>query len=236
MLGYGIGIQYFGSKGGISDIADGGLSGASALLDGREGAAFDFTDMSCRIIDTVTPANDFDGDANDVLSGSTLSPSSTGIFVTAGNNIGINTTAFPFSASQGTVFVEFVGRATGSSVAYHIVSLSNGTLNEWVALRALNSNPEFLVFDSGNYKTLDAGTWIASGVNKIAAAWASNDAAVSYNGAAVVTNSTVGTPAATTLWIGRSFNASEYYEGNIVRLLYLPVRTINSELQAMAAA
>lgn len=56
MLGLGLGLTNFGTRGGVSDVPD-ALSGASSLLDGEDGLAIDFSDQSIAIRDTTTPAN-----------------------------------------------------------------------------------------------------------------------------------------------------------------------------------
>lgn len=56
MLGLGLGLTNFGTRGGVSDVPD-ALSGASSMLDGEDGLAIDFSDQSIAIRDTTTPAN-----------------------------------------------------------------------------------------------------------------------------------------------------------------------------------
>jgi hypothetical protein len=233
-IGLGLPLTAFGTKGGVADSPDTG-SGASILLGNEaQGLAIDFTDLSMVIKDTGTPANAFSGDPNDKLSGPTLTSSATGFTVAASEDISIATSAFPFSATAGTLFAEFIGKsATGGP--FHIASLSNGTFQEWISLRVLGTNPEALVFDSGNFVTVDAGTWVSSGVNKFAIAWASGDSAASYNGGTVATSATSGLPSPTSLGIGRSFNLAENYQGSIVRVMYVPRRYSNAELQALTS-
>jgi hypothetical protein len=152
----------------------------------------------------------------------------------AADNLSLSTGAFPLSATVGTLFGEVVGRAaTGSGKTFNIVSLTNGTINEWVNLRGFNSNPEALVFDSGNYQTIDAGTWVSTGTNRLGVVWAASDAAASYNGASAVTNASVGTPSPTSLSIGTEQVASSQYNGIIRKILYLPRRMSNAELQTI---
>lgn len=67
MLGLGLALTNFGSKGGIADVADGGSLAALLLANETQGLAIDFTDLSMRIKDTGTPANSFAGDPNTKL-------------------------------------------------------------------------------------------------------------------------------------------------------------------------
>lgn len=74
MLGFGVGISHCGIRGGVSDAPDFSGSAAKALLAGEsQGLAFDFTDSSAYIIDTGTPANNYDS-TGIVSSGSLVGP------------------------------------------------------------------------------------------------------------------------------------------------------------------
>ena len=160
-----------------------------------------------------------------------------GSMVTRGaDNISLATSAFALSATAGSLLA--MGAAVdGSSAATsrYLCGLTDGTTNEFIALRSLNNNPEFVILDSGNNKTLDAGTWSSVAASKFAGAWAANDGAASYNGAAAVTNATVGTPAPTSLQIGRASPTADYYNGYIQKVVYLPRRMSNAELAGATA-
>ena len=72
MLGLGLGLTNFGTRGGVSDVPD-ALSGASSLLDGEDGLAIDFSDQSIAIRDTTTPANNI-ASAGTVRNGALVGP------------------------------------------------------------------------------------------------------------------------------------------------------------------
>ena len=72
MLGLGLGLTNFGTRGGVSDVPD-ALSGASSLLKGEDGLAIAFEDQSIAIRDTATPANNI-ASAGTVRNGALVGP------------------------------------------------------------------------------------------------------------------------------------------------------------------
>lgn len=143
MLGIGLALTSFGTKGGISDAADGGvLSGAAALLDGYDdGFAVDFRNLTMVVKDTTTPANNFNGDPNDGLTypspPTLMLRDKTGAWVSgtamrphhdaAGNPLG-----FPIQEERTNVFLNSRSPATQSiavtAQAYTLSFYGTGTI------------------------------------------------------------------------------------------------------------
>lgn len=74
----------------------------------------------------------------------------------------------------------------------------------------------------------------ALGIQKIALGFASNDAALSYQGASVLTDNTVVVPVVTSLAIGSLAGSSNYLNGHIARLRYFNKRLPNATLQKLS--
>ncbi len=74
MLGFGLGLTHFGTRGGVSDTPDSSVSGAALMLASEpEGFAIDFSDASICIKDLTTPANSFASQGT-VLNGALVGP------------------------------------------------------------------------------------------------------------------------------------------------------------------
>lgn len=68
-----------------------------------------------------------------------------------------------------------------------------------------------------------------------AVAYATNDVAVSFNGSAVATDTTVTLPAVTTLDISNVSGTGQAFSGYIRKLSYYNVRLTNAQLQALTS-
>ena len=155
MLGLGLGLTNFGTRGGVSDVPD-ALSGASSLLKGEDGLAIAFEDQSIAIRDTATPANNI-ASAGTVRNGALVGPGakitytspspklcrkSDGTYGYRAQNLYLNSEApanqsitvvsgLPYIiAVTGTVSITLSGAATGTVTAGNPITFtaSSGTL------------------------------------------------------------------------------------------------------------
>lgn len=137
-----------------------------------------------------------------------------------------------FSATAGTVVV--AGRASGgqdAALAQVTYGIDDGTNNERFNLTRVATS------DGGNFRAVDGGvlqcdltaTVSNSTVFKAASAWAANDFAHSFNGAAVQTDGAGTLPTVTTLQIGGTAGASQM-NGHILTFDYWPERKPDAEL------
>lgn len=144
----------------------------------------------------------------------------------------IRTLGAEFSATAGTVVVQ--GRASGgqdASVGQAVWSFDDGTLNERICFTRSPAT------DTGNYIVTDGGvaqavlpnTFVNLTTFKAGAAWAANDAAVTFNGNAIQTDATVTLPTVTTLNLG-GMALSTQMNGHIRRFDYWPSRLPNTYL------
>lgn len=113
-LGIGIGVPYGGQV----------ITGAAQLLEGEtDGVAFDFTDMSAAVYDTSTPANNFIGNPNDLLTYS--SPSTKYIRNSAGIYVPGTTLRTEYDASGNPLGI-LVEEARTNNAVYNTV-MDNAT-------------------------------------------------------------------------------------------------------------
>ena len=145
----------------------------------------------------------------------------------------IRTLSTEFSATAGTVVI--AGRASGgqdASSGQAAWSFDNGTLDERFCFTRspASDTGNYLVVDGGVAQVLLGHTFANSTAFKVAAAWAANDAAVSFNGDAVETDATVTMPTVTTLNVGGLVLSSQM-NGHILRFDYYPTRRDNTYLQ-----
>lgn len=142
-----------------------------------------------------------------------------------------------FSATAGSVVV--VGRASAgqdASVLQDVWEINDTTAaNRLLFFRPNASDAaRFNVFvASAGQGPLDA-VFVNSANYKAAMAWASNDLALSFNGAAVVTDSAASLPTVTQLQLGNTLGAGQA-NGHIRAFDYYPTRLANSVLQQLSA-
>ncbi len=152
MLGLGLGLTNFGTRGGVSDVPD-ALSGASSLLKGEDGLAIAFEDQSIAIRDTATPANNI-ASAGTVRNGALVGPGakitytspspklcrkSDGTYGYRAQNLYLNSEApanqsitvvsgLPYIiAVTGTVSITLSGAATGTVTAGNPITFTAAT-------------------------------------------------------------------------------------------------------------
>ncbi len=149
----------------------------------------------------------------------------------------IRTLGSEFSATAGTVAV--IGRASGGQDAaagqntYSFDDLTGN--NRFNITRPVGSNVARFVVTSAaaNQAVLDA-TWVNSTAFKHAAAWAANDFAASFNGAAVLTDAAGSLPTVTTLGLGVLGSGLTAANGHIRRFDYYPERKPNGFLVSVS--
>lgn len=164
-------------------------------------------------------------------------PTTSAAVTRAADNISLATSLFPFSATAGTLFVRasLVGAVTNNRGA---ASISDNTSNNQFDLRFGGvAAPLSVVTAAGASRLL--ALWNTAGAavdvaSKVALAYASADYAAVNNGTAVTTSSTAGAlPSVTTLRVGAIDGGGNQFGGHISQLMYLPIRTANSNLQAL---
>ncbi len=141
--------------------------------------------------------------------------------------------SFPYSATTGTLFAEFVRESEVSTI--QPVSISDNTSSELIRIEVGSGGTmNFYVVDGGAFQTLSGtANAITSGVvAKGAGAYAANDFAWSLNAGTVVTDASGTLPTVDRLRIGRTQSA---VSGMIYirKIMYLPRRMSNAELQTV---
>jgi hypothetical protein len=153
----------------------------------------------------------------------------------AADQVSILTSAFPYSATAGTVAL--VARPILANSLGAAASLNDGTGNEEIVLyRDASGNLVYQVEDGGadQLDPLDSGQNAANLTEyKMAAAWAANDFATAVGGNAAVTDTSGTLPTVTTLEVGVN-QANNYLNGHIKRLAYYASRKTNAELQVLS--
>ena len=136
-----------------------------------------------------------------------------------------------YNASEGTLYIEgYAAPGIGAS-SINILSLSDGTANELIALRHVTGGTtiDYTVVDGGVAQVDTAGTAVTAGAAfKAAIAWKVNDFAQSVNGGAAQTDASGTVPTVDRLALG-AFN------GTIKNARLYPRVFDSAELQALTA-
>jgi hypothetical protein len=142
----------------------------------------------------------------------------------------LDLTTMAFNASAGTIYTDVGTRLnTGSQRNYTFLPASGGNNQIFEGSSfALN------VYSSGSF-VAQIGTSSPLAAQKIAAAYALNDYAVSVAGGAVATDTSGALPSGLTkLTIGGSIINSAAYMGGCIRVFkYWPTRLTNAQLQSL---
>ena len=151
----------------------------------------------------------------------------------------IRTLSTEFSATAGTVVV--AGRTSGgqdATLGQVIAEFNDGTGNErhTITRAAATDSQRYNMFDGGALQSsLDGGAFGNLTMFKLGAAWALNDVAASFNGAAVVTDSAATLPTVTQLGLASPSGAGGMaMNGHIRTFDYYPTRQPNEWLVARA--
>lgn len=149
----------------------------------------------------------------------------------------IRTLSTEFSATAGTVVV--AGRASrgqDASVPQRVWVLHDGTDNNrtHLARPAASDLARIAVSTAAVAQAVLDGTFTNSALFKSAAAWAANDFAHSFNGAAVLTDAAGTVPTTPTLEFG--LTSIQQMNGHIRTFDYYPTRMINADLVRLSGA
>lgn len=151
----------------------------------------------------------------------------------------IRTLGAEFSAPTGSMVLR--GRASGGQEAaanQFVASFDDGTLNnQFRLMRATGTDTaQFAVIVAGVPQANLSGTFVNLTAYKSAAAWAANDFAHSFNGAAALTDAAGTLPTVTTLNLGCGPGGGSAANGHIRTFDYWPERKRNGELVRLSSA
>lgn len=149
----------------------------------------------------------------------------------------IRTLGSEFSATAGTVVV--AGRASGgqdAGAAQVVWDIGDTTANNrlFVARQTAADTLRYQVFSGGVGQGPLDNTFINSTAFKASTAWAANDLALSFNGAAIQTDASASIPTVTSLGLGIYTGVSSQMNGHILRFDYWPTRLPNNMLQQLS--
>jgi hypothetical protein len=195
--------------------------------------AFDFRDMSAFVRHSATPANNFDGDARDLMTFSMASPSpsASGIRVESGESVSLALSKVSYSDATVTMMV--AGKCesvTGQNYVMDVrasAASGNGQRNIFVS----DGSPVFVAATGG--VVVPSGTIAVGARFAIAGAVAANDAAASCNGGTVATDATVALQSGAAL-LRLGGVSGVLFDGYVEYGLIMPTRVSNSILQSMA--
>ncbi len=148
----------------------------------------------------------------------------------AADNISILTSAFPYSATAGTVVAEYFDSGINAAVW----RIDDGGDNEY--FRAIRDTGSMVtaVVDGGSAVGLVYLTATAKGtLTKLASAWAVNSVNAAINGTLGTEDPSVNLPTVTTLRVGNNRNA-QFHSSHIKRLAYYASRKTDAELQVLS--
>ena len=147
----------------------------------------------------------------------------------------VSTQAFPYSASASSIVIalqHLSPTSTGTNQGHWILELSGSSVvaqdryltSSNIAFRGLSLN-------------VDSGKSVGTAVAKVGTTFSTGDVALVVNGGSAYTNtSATGSQSADKLTLGRSsFASTEYINGYIRQVTYLPRRISNTELQTRTA-
>lgn len=144
-----------------------------------------------------------------------------------------------FNPLEGMLYAE--ASSAGSDSADEILAICDGTNSNRIVLRrdGANTRAAALVVTSGTTVanlTGSVGQYLPNTAGKLAVAYAADNFAFSFNGAAVLTDTAGALPVGVTmLRIGAGGDGNLLLNGHIRRIAYYPKRLANAELQALTA-
>ena len=151
----------------------------------------------------------------------------------------VGTSAFPYSATEGTLVVSAVPSSVGTAGLKSFASLSDGTANNRAYLfveSALTSVRTSVSSGGATQASISLGNATANTALKVSSAFAANNVNGALNGVAGTDDTVAVVPsAATTLHIGGNHVGGDPLNGWIRQITYLPRRLSNAELQARTA-
>jgi hypothetical protein len=190
--------------------------------------------LTCTVSGTVEEANLEAG-----AFATTYIPTAGASVTRAADDVTISTSLFDFSATAGTVFVEFVKDNVATGAYDRIISLDDGTAaNHLEIYNSSGSGATYFDVKVGGVTQAspNAGTVAAGAISKIAAAWTSNDFAVSLNGANSVLDTTGTVPTGiSAMVLGAAYNGTVLMGGSIRKVYYYASRLTNAQIEGMTA-
>ena len=133
-----------------------------------------------------------------------------------------------YNESEGTLFAEYrVGTTSGAAALFMV---DNGDVPNRVALFRVGGQ----IAISATYTGIGSFSPVADTTYKAALAYAANNHAATVGGAAVATNTVIGTPSGiTTLRVGVEAFGTASANGHIRKVAYYPKRLTNALLQSL---
>lgn len=142
---------------------------------------------------------------------------------------GTNFSSF-YNQSEGSWLAAFSPYVGSSGVVAQISASTN--LNRFQLLSDSTNQIAVTTANVGQ-GTIDAGTIIAGGINKLSYGYRTNDTSASLNGGATVADNTVTLPVVDRLCIGATVSPAGFLNGHIRQIAYYNKRLLNSQLQAL---
>ena len=196
--------------------------------------AISFVDGSMVIRDTTTPANDYNGPYSSKLTiNGSLPINPAGALFSDTNNATIATSAFCFSATEGSLAIECTPTSIDASVATpRVCSFNDGTTSNIIDVRLSNTNsPDNYVFQvqsgGAGQASIARGEANITG-NSLFAGWKANDFLFRVTGDSNGdgTDNSGSIPTVSRFDIGyASHTASRGFPGRIKSIVYKPLRT-----------
>jgi hypothetical protein len=152
------------------------------------------------------------------------------------DDVSVATTAFNHSATAGTLYSKF--RPMNVAAIRRVMQMDDGTANERIVIGTNASAAGMLhVVDGGADQTapLTSGTAVANTVERMAASWAANDFALSFDGGAAATDTSGTLPTVTTLRLGSGPSSAEVINGWIEEVMHLPIAKSDADLALIGA-
>jgi hypothetical protein len=148
----------------------------------------------------------------------------------------IPTSAFPFNASEGTLFATARTAAGLPTVNQTIAIIDNGSWNDFVTVfRSSDGTVYCAIARSGVVSQLAIGVVADNTLLRVATAFDGATLRCCLNGGAVVSVASGEPVGVTTLRVGHSLEASNSWDGCISHLAEWPVALSDSGLQAITA-
>jgi len=164
-------------------------------------------------------------------------PTTTTALTRSADVASVNTLSPWYNATAGTMYTEFVINSTAPTSGFPTAtSFNNGGIANRINPAYLNDAVnalDYFVSDGGVAQVgLSSITYTAGNVAKMAAAYATNDFALSTNGGAVLTDTSGTVPSVTALNLGSQLSGN-FLNGYLRRVVFYPRRLANADLQAI---
>jgi len=127
-----------------------------------------------------------------------------------------------YNQSEGTIYVETLGRELGFNYVY---SISDGTFSNRIFAFHHNVNHVFIRYSGATQADVEAGTFTAGTLCRYAASFKQNDVRASIDGGAAVTDTSATLPTVSKINIGARETNAEQLNGHIKRLIYWPTHS-----------